>query len=474
MQRDFPINTVLRELEADDLLPAIVFRTSRSQCDNDVQRLGSNKRYFLDKSHQKKLQVAIKDIVARYDMDFELISTHQHYRALLLTGVGAHHAGQLLVWRLMLEELMSAGLLRVLIATGTVAAGVDFPARSVVITAHTRRGSEGFQTLSSSEFQQMSGRAGRRGKDAVGFCVIAPSMFCDARSLLKVAKRPPEPLKSAYFPSPSSVLNLLRYRNVDDLRFTVARSLASFVDKREAGDILAEARKIESDNKALFSKSDGEEFTKEEKRIRKKVRRLVRKADELRSRQETLVEMSLSGLESLGYVDGASLSEKGYWAAMLCTGVVLELSEILESGLFEGASADRLAAIVGSFAGDFHRKYLDPREDVLGGDVHERIESIIKKVQGTNIPGLQEIGGVSQSGAYTVLVWLKSQDWKEFRGLLNLSGVAEGDAARLITQTADHLNQLTRLSESHPKIAFRAEEAKRRLLRPPLTEAIEV
>ena len=53
-----------------------------------------------------------------------------------------------------------------------------------------------------------------------------------------------------------------------------------------------------------------------------------------------------------------------------------------------------------------------------------------------------------------------------------LSGVAEGDAARLITQTAEQLNQLTRLSETHRQLSFRAEEAKRRLLRPPLTEAL--
>src|SRR5690606_25756804 len=110
----------------------------------------------------------IEEIAARYDLDVSLVHSHPQDASLLTSGVGAHHAGQLLMWRLILEELMAASLLRILVATGTVAAGVDFPARTVMITAHTRRGAEGYQKLTSSEFQQMSGRAGRRGKDTVG------------------------------------------------------------------------------------------------------------------------------------------------------------------------------------------------------------------------------------------------------------------------------------------------------------------
>ena len=60
--------------------------------------------------------------------------------------------------------------------------------------------------------------------------------------------------------------------------------------------------------------------------------------------------------------------------------------------------------------------------------------------------------------------------WVEFNALLRLSGTAEGDAARLITQTADHLNQMSRLTESHPEIAQMAYEGRLKILRSPLAE----
>jgi len=67
---------------------------------------------------------------------------------------------------------------------------------------------------------------------------------------------------------------------------------------------------------------------------------------------------------------------------------------------------------------------------------------------------------------------MNTGSWSDFRTLLNLGGVAEGDAARLISQTADQLNQVSHLQDSHPKIARLAMEARDRLLRPPLTETL--
>ena len=180
---DFPVSTILRELERDGLLPAILFRTARKQCDGDVEALSRNPKALLPLQRQQQLEAEVQAVITKYNFDPDFITGYPQYQALIQTGVGAHHAGQLLIWRLLLEELMSRSMLRLMIATGTVAAGVDFPARTVVVTAHSRRGSEGFSVLSSSEFQQMAGRAGRRGKDAVGVCIITPSKCSDARVL---------------------------------------------------------------------------------------------------------------------------------------------------------------------------------------------------------------------------------------------------------------------------------------------------
>ena len=97
------------------------------------------------------------------------IRNHRHWDTIIRAGVASHHAGHMPAWKLVIEKMMSAGLLDAIFATATVAAGVDFPARTVVITVADRRSNRGWESLTASELQQMTGRAGRRGKDKVGF-----------------------------------------------------------------------------------------------------------------------------------------------------------------------------------------------------------------------------------------------------------------------------------------------------------------
>ncbi|MDR2337397.1 MAG: hypothetical protein LBE20_01965 [Deltaproteobacteria bacterium] len=481
MIKEYNITDIVLELERCNLLPTIVFRTSRSQCDSDILKAVNNKALALPISQQRAIKDAVYEIAKNYEMELELITTHPHYSSLIKTGVGAHHAGQLLMWRLLLEELMSLGVLKVLCATGTVAAGVDFPARTTVVTAHTKRGHDGYNKLLSTEFQQMSGRAGRRGKDIVGFCVAAPSAFCDARELLKLSKTPPEPLMSAYFPSPSTVLNLLRYRNVDDLRFTVERSLASFADKKQAVILEKEAAEVDEKIKVkedLVGRLKGHQKDNETKaltKLIKKSKRLHTQAEELKNKQGTLLDRTIAGLRQLGHLNNFTLSDKGYWSANLCTGMVLELAEIIEAGYFDHISPERLATILAGICGEDHRQYLKASKSPISDADFQGLNEILKRVQDMNLPGAPtEINVIVPNAAYTMEVWLQAENWQEFRAMLLLNGAAEGDAARLITQTAEHLNQLKRLDEKFPKLAKRAEEARRRILRPPLTEAINL
>ncbi len=467
LQTDFPVGVILRELERDDLLPAILFRTARKQCDADVEAIHRNPKSQLTDEKRARIEHEIQQVIVKYGFDPEFITTYPHYEPLVTTGVGAHHAGQLLMWRLLLEELMSRGMLRMMIATGTVAAGVDFPARSVVITAHSKRGSEGFSVLSPSEFQQMAGRAGRRGRDAVGVCVITPSKFSDARVLLEVSKRPPEPLRSSYFAAPSTVLNLLKYRNVDDLEFTVERSLAAFLDRKNASGLreqgILEQHAIESD-----SSLKGEKRKKAEKRVRRK----LREADELENKQETSLLLTLEGLRKLGYMEGGSLTDKGYWAAELCTSLVLQLGECISEGLFDECALYELVGMIASISGDPHRPYFRLKANPVNPQRFDSMRQVVERVRASyQGPGSSEIE-VLPDAALTVITWMDSETWPEFAGLLRLSGVADGDVARLVSQTADHLNQLTRLEKTHPVLAQSAVVARSRLLRPPFAEAM--
>ena len=469
---DFPVTKILLFLEADNLLPAILFRTSRRQCDRDIEFLGERPRFTLSPNFQQDIQEAIGGFLNKYGFEEELVTGHPHYRMLIELGVGSHHAGQLLVWRLLLEELMSAGLLRLLIATGTVAAGVDFPARSVVITAHSKRGSEGFNVLSASEMQQMSGRAGRRGRDTVGFCLVAPSKFSDARVVADIAKRPPEPLRSAYFAAPSTVLNLLKFRTVDDLRYLVQHSLASFLDRNRAAEIRREAEQVYGPLMSKVSTTNAEgEVNGDIKRSEKRYRRRLREAEELEQQQLRNLQITVRSLEGLGYLQGELLSEKGFWAAELCTSLVLQLAEAVNDGLFSECSVEELISLVASISGDRYRAYLGIRKNPIKKELFERLNGICARIETIyDSPQLQEGVNVSSEAAVTALTWAESESWADFASLLRLGGVAEGDAARLITQTADNLNQLSRLVKSHPELAMLAEEGRARLLRPPLLD----
>lgn len=465
--RGTPVTQILAELQADELLPAILFRSARKQCDEDIERLNTSKVGLVPGDWQRRISDEVDGVIAKYGIDRSIIEEHPHYPALLNTASGAHHAGQLLQWRLLLEELMSRGLLRLMVATGTVAAGVDFPARSVIVTAHSRRGNDGFVNFSPSEFQQMAGRAGRRGKDAVGVCLVAPGQFCDARVVHELSHKPPDPLRSAYFAAPATVLNLLKFRSVDDLRYTVERSLASFYDKREAKAVRLEAEAVQR------SLQSNELPPKEAKKAEKRIRRKIRDAERLELQQEIQLELSLKGLRALGHLDERGLTEKGLWAAELCTSLVLHLAEAIEAGLFFELSEDQLAALVGSIAGDAHRTYFSLAPNPLGKELFSELEVVVQRVQDNyHGPTTASEIEVVPDGALTVHTWLHAEDWSSFASLLKLGGVAEGDAARLITQTADHLHQLSRLRESHPQLARTALEARGLLLRPPLSDSL--
>jgi superfamily II RNA helicase len=155
------------------------------------------------------------------------IRSHRHWDTIIKGGVASHHAGHIPAWKLVIEKLMSAGLLDAIFATSTVAAGVDFPARTVVLTVADARTGSGWRQLSASELQQMTGRAGRRGRDNVGFVVVAPGLHQDPQRIAELLKARPDPLISQFRATYTTLLNLLdAYGNFFQIREIAERSFA--------------------------------------------------------------------------------------------------------------------------------------------------------------------------------------------------------------------------------------------------------
>jgi superfamily II RNA helicase len=147
--------------------------------------------------------------------------------------VASHHAGQLPYWKVLVERMMTKSCLDAIFSTSTVAAGVNFPARTVVLVQSDRFNGRRFSDLTATELHQMTGRAGRRGKDNIGFVVVLPGVHQDPRLIHDLIEAPPEPLDSQIRINFSMTLNLLLSHTPEEVQHLLDRSFASFQQRKE-------------------------------------------------------------------------------------------------------------------------------------------------------------------------------------------------------------------------------------------------
>jgi ATP-dependent RNA helicase HelY len=219
---EMPSATLLAALHSYNLLPAIVFMPTRRRCDQAASEAALSRRDPNESRREARL-----DFMRSFVVQNPEVRGHRHWDTIIRGGVASHHAGHIPAWKLVIEKLMSAGLLDAIFATATVAAGVDFPARSVVLTGADARTGSGWRPLSASELQQMTGRAGRRGRDNVGFVVAAPGIHQDPLRIAQLLRASPDPLVSQFRATYTTLLNLLdAYGSFARVREIAERSFA--------------------------------------------------------------------------------------------------------------------------------------------------------------------------------------------------------------------------------------------------------
>jgi ATP-dependent RNA helicase HelY len=128
----------------------------------------------------------------------------------------------------LVEVLFGRGLMEVVFATDTLALGVNMPARSVVIGRMSKWDGRRRRPLIPNEFQQMAGRAGRRGMDAFGHVVVPYSPWISFRDMLEIGTGPLEPVRSAFAVRYNTVLNLWDPPHGERVRTMLQQSLAQF------------------------------------------------------------------------------------------------------------------------------------------------------------------------------------------------------------------------------------------------------
>ena len=328
-----PLAFVVAQMAERDMLPAIYFIFSRRGCDKAMRDLG--KICLVNPAEQARISTRLEAFVRATP---EAVREGGHDEA-LLRGIAAHHAGVLPAWKELIEELFQQGLIKVVFATETLAAGINMPARSTVISALSKRTERGHRPLMGSEFLQMAGRAGRRGLDTQGYVVTVQSRFEGVREAGQLATSPADPLVSQFTPSYGMVLNLLQRNELPKAKELVERSFGRYLatldlveDEARIADLLQQLEVLTGSGEEV-AWDDFEDYEKQRGRLReeRRIQRILQQqAEETLAHELTLALrfssegtlLSLKSPQLKGRVTPAVIVEKiegpGQFPQLLC------------------------------------------------------------------------------------------------------------------------------------------------------------
>ena len=314
-------------LKKNDRLPAIFFVFNKKGSKAILEHLAK----FGEKLNSDSEVEQIKETIERYKSEGKYLGETLNMKA-LYKGYAIHNAGLLPTQKELIEELFQRKLVKVAIATETLSAGINMPARTTVISSYMKPTSDpdavgGRRELTPNEFHQMAGRAGRRGIDKIGYCYTMSMDSNQKAEFDYLISSEPNELKSAFNPDYSFVAGYYDSCKTDDFIKEIADK--SFYTYDRNGDISAKKSKE-------FLKNFG---TK---------RKVLRKFD---------------------YLDSAhNLSTKGKLLAKLNGYEQIPVIEAVVTQKFGGMSPVELAAAVGTMA-NIQIKY-KPKNSV--GDIKEK------------------------------------------------------------------------------------------------------
>jgi ATP-dependent RNA helicase HelY len=238
-------NKLILQLQSRGWLPAIYFIFSRAGCEATLHRFLAEGVQLIDPHRQQEVEEAIDKTLLDYPSIVPGGDLNHLIFEGLRRGVGIHHAGILAPLKRLTEVLFERGIVQVVFATETMSLGLHMPAKSVVIENLRKRSDDGFRTLLVGELTQMAGRAGRRGIDPQGTCLIAidnPETLDDALHLIKGK---PEPIESRFRIGYSSAALLLQsLPDQEAIRRTIERSFGQFQNRKRITALEGECERL--------------------------------------------------------------------------------------------------------------------------------------------------------------------------------------------------------------------------------------
>ncbi len=165
------VQEMVRYLKDNDLLQTIFFSFSRGNCEAYAKNVNEE---LVSDDESREIHKIWSKYLAKDEDKYIALEQYNILKSLVLRGIAFHHSGLIPILKEIVEILFQKGLVKILFATETFAVGVNMPTRSVVFTELEKYTNKGKRFLNTAEYKQMSGRAGRRGIDTVGYSILLP------------------------------------------------------------------------------------------------------------------------------------------------------------------------------------------------------------------------------------------------------------------------------------------------------------
>jgi ATP-dependent RNA helicase HelY len=239
---------VVQVLGDEGMLPAIYFVFSRAGCEQSVRWVAGSGVRLTTRSEEARIREFAEMRTAWMDDDDLAALGFFEFREALAAGVAAHHAGMVPVFKEAVEELFAAGLVKVVFATETLSLGINMPAKSVVIESLWKFSGERHELLTPGEYTQLTGRAGRRGIDDLGYAVVVHQRDVDFERVAGLATTRTYELTSSFRPSYNMAVNLVRNYTPEEAHHLLNSSFGQFQADR---GVVALERQLERDRAFL-------------------------------------------------------------------------------------------------------------------------------------------------------------------------------------------------------------------------------
>uniref|UniRef100_A0A671T520 RNA helicase n=1 Tax=Sinocyclocheilus anshuiensis TaxID=1608454 RepID=A0A671T520_9TELE len=228
--------------------PVIIFSFSKKEC--EAYALQVAKLDFNTDDEKKLVEEVFNNATDCLSDEDKKLPQVEHVLPLLKRGIGIHHGGLLPILKETIEILFSEGLLKALFATETFAMGINMPARTVLFTSARKFDGKDFRWITSGEYIQMSGRAGRRGMDERGIVIFMVDEKMSPAVGKQLLKGSADPLNSAFHLTYNMVLNLLRVEEINP-EYMLEKSFYQFQHYRAVPGVVEKMKKLEEGYNAI-------------------------------------------------------------------------------------------------------------------------------------------------------------------------------------------------------------------------------